>query len=90
MIAYCFTFCIAFLVVPFCWNGTVLFEVFPSERNLPAFQFSEEYGTTFLCEWGLDLQLVIDSMYSFSGRKESSNLLIKAESRHSGAGGGGL
>ena len=37
----------------FC-NGTVLFEAFPCERNPPAFQFSEQYGTkwtiAFPCE----------------------------------------
>ena len=33
------------------WSGTVLFQMFPSERNPSAFQFSEQYGTiAFPCE----------------------------------------
>ena len=40
------------------WNGTVLLEVFPSERNPSAFYFSEQYGTKWNdcvpCERGLD------------------------------------
>ena len=43
------------------WNGTVLFEAFPSERNPSAFHFSEQHGAkwsdAFPCERGLSYSL---------------------------------